>query len=96
MSPGLVNLILGMFPTFIFLVFILCKSESPIKITLIRLEFALGSVGCSGVVGLLFLFLQDVTALIWIYFVGVSIALIGFASSIDLVITLSVIMEHSW
>ena len=52
MSPGLVNLIPGMFPTFVFLVFILCKSESPVKITLILLEFASGSVGCSGVVGL--------------------------------------------
>ena len=78
-----------MFPTFMFLVCILYKSESPTKITLIRLEFASGSVGCSGFVGLLLDF--DL-------FRGseLGIASIGFASSIDLVVTLSVIIEHSW
>ena len=75
-----------MFPTFIFLVFILCKSESPTKITLIRLEFASGSVGCSGVVGLLLDLFRGSE---------LGIASVGFASGIDLVVTLSVIMEHS-
>ena len=81
------SLILGMFPTFIFLVFILCKSESPIKITLIRLEFSSGSVGGSGVVGLLLDLFRGS---------DLGIAPAWSASCIDVVVTLSTIMEHSW
>ena len=69
--------------------FILRRSESPTKITLIRLEFASGSVGYIGAVGL-FLDLD--------LFRGSEFgtASVGFASSIDLVVSLSVIIEHSW